>query len=214
MKRPSDDDIRKFLESRTPEQKHEMVQTVMADDEFNELLDEQFKLLTDSYRDNPENEEMLTIHLFGRPTPKDKLTRIMMLIPQGWPKERKKEEVQRAVGAKLALDNPDFNLVAGMATSEAWAVKSDKDEELPELPPSEHPDRIEVVVAAGMTIDGRTNWANWEIVRGKKGAKLKPEMYRPYIFGQDQSNENYMLQNIFTGYAEARRGKFFGEGEE
>ncbi len=87
-------------------------------------------------------------------------------------------EERQAEMAKLGevCANKGYEVMAVYITSEAWQAKATEAEVAEGVSPSQHPDRVEVLMTSGLTLDDRVNFVSDEI----KGKTLKPGMYAPY----------------------------------
>ena len=67
----------------------------------------------------------------------------------------------------------EIGAVAAMFITEAWMAKYDKDHTRGiNDPPSENPNRIEIVIAIAIDNDGHQESATWQIVRDKPGGSI------------------------------------------
>lgn len=86
-------------------------------------------------------------------------------LPVGWGGGAEKEAVFAAVRHTLRT----VGAKAYVFISEAWVSKAPKDGPLPDLPPSEDPNRSEILMVEGNDTSGNAVWISAEITRNSDG---------------------------------------------
>ena len=139
-----------------------LVRTLMSDKRFNKILDE----IEEKERRDIEGEERVFPYVLiyfreKNDTPDVNLrTAVMAIQPE---LIEKKYEVMGQIG-RTAYEN-EFDILAAFMMSEAWASEDSNHEG----PPSEDPNRIEVIIIHGMAIDRRVNMRGIRVTRDDQG---------------------------------------------
>lgn len=173
----------------------------LPDEEFNGEL----KKLTEYWRDTFTKEGIKDQipYVFAFDWKHDKPERgqtVVALAVEEFNDQNEKRKILLGVGGKLAEDN--FSPAMAFLMSEAW-MKSN----IPQgTQPSDYPDKEEVLVFIGQTIDGRMNSSHMHISKDATGKRVLSE---PTIIpsGGEQGFGGDLLDYLFAGYALVSKGK-------
>lgn len=196
------DKAQDYLSKLTPAEKHDLVQMAITDEEFNDLFKREAEHTKEYFL--KEGEIITSVHAIARATPKDKFQLTYIAVPGGFPVDTPEEHdnAQRALGNMIAED-AKFNLVALMASSEAWGLKQKAGEPEYHGDFGKHPDRFEALFLMAATIDGRRATVRWTIKRDAAGKviELIDDVFEPYVFDGKPTQSHPMLRRIFEGYS-------------
>lgn len=186
----------------------EVARKIIPDNEFNtqlrELMNSQLK-----YAMKPEvNGFMPEIHVFGiikNETGKRKHGQFLILNENF---NDKKYEIIHAMGKDFAGMNNTFPPCMLFMVSEAWVASYEsKDEQAIKdgtfIRPANRPDKKEVLVVAGLTVDGRSNMAIAEIIRnpnGKLTGLINTSYTADYVNDDKKDGKNNLLEEFLRGY--------------
>jgi hypothetical protein len=175
----------------------------ISDEELNGLMEHEFEYITEHFRES-DDQLYLMIDAISRGTFDGPLEHTLIMIPEGWPQDDTKGDVQLGLGVKLFEDlHPKKQqLVALVQMTEAWVSIVPEGQKRPDVPPSEDPNRKEIVLCMVESMEGRQARAHWMIERTKAGKrKIKPMEYHPYTEGQKlRQMDNYAFQRIWHAY--------------
>lgn len=151
-------------------------------------------------------EEEFPPHIFARYVNSDGEYEMSIMVTPGFEDGDQKSKIMIAMGVEAAKS--DSFLAAVYLVTGAWMSRQISGEEKPDVQPSEDPNRAEVVVVAGITIDSRQNWAT--ILVERDAAKLMAPgtvVSNPYIGDEADSIDNALLTKFMMGYCLGVLGK-------
>ena len=100
-----------------------------------------------------------------------------------------------ATGLRIGMEG-HIALLA-VLTTEAWMVRCEG--EPPDVPPREHPDKVEVAMVMAMTVDNRCRALMGEIHRGDGVASV--EDIEPPVEGGEEMFQSNLVRAFWRGYA-------------
>lgn len=177
---------------------------LLSDADFNGLLWDTLDLIRDSLA----KEEALEDHIlvfYSRPD--GSYDQIGITTP-GWD-----GEVLATMGV-MAAEHTDDPLAAAFLVTEAWMTPS-SDEGVSDVPAEENPEREEVILISGMTLDLRQNRTILRFER--RHGRLHPGevMSEPFIDdGLDEIQNNILLLFLHAYGAEMLRRKGYDESDD
>jgi hypothetical protein len=169
---------------------------LISDAEFNHLLMNALEW-AGQYM---EGEESISPHLMAFYAPGEGDYIMSVFVTPGFEDDESKVMTMAAMGVKAA--EGDDPLAAVFLITEAWMSTRPEGEGLPDVPPSEDPERVEVIIISGSTIDQRQNQAVVRMER-REGLMYAGEvMSAPFIDDGKDTLQNYMLMRFWRSYAE------------
>jgi hypothetical protein len=126
---------------------------------------------------------------------------IVMLVNPNFDNPDEKFKIFKSIGAMFA--EKKMNLVAVYQVCEAWVSQQEKKEDGSFMRPSEDPNKMEAIIIAGMTVDGRTNMATVPFQRVTKDKVIftKSTQYIDYNEAdKGHQLESNLLAEVFKGY--------------
>lgn len=144
------------------------------------------------------------IILLDRDEGKDERGVAMVAMADMPPTHDGRAEMMACVGAHFAQQK--MRPVAILLITEAWASKCDKNGKMPSCLPSDNPDRKEVLMLSGATIDGRQNTLMLPITRDVDNVILLGEADISYLAGAPSKEQearpfNFLAAAFFQGFA-------------
>lgn len=176
---------------------YKLGQKVITDKEFNDGLAEKILELKEIVANKPSGIVPAIFVISGMKEHRKNLVLMMPDMPMG----EDKYAAMRMLGEKLV--EQDEKPIAIFMVSEAWMKSCGKDEEFDKTRAvSSYSDKKEIACVAGLTLDGRSNFAMLEMVRDKnnKIIELGKETVQNYKYGEQQ-NKNNLLEEIYKGFA-------------
>jgi hypothetical protein len=169
--------------------------SLISDGDFNRLLMDILDW-TGKYMDG---EEAINPHLLAFYALPDRNYDLNVLVTSGFVDGEAKETMM-TMGAKAA--EGDHPLAAAFLITEAWMSQREAEDHLPEVPPSEDPERIEIVIISGSTIDQRQNQVIVKTERRDGLMYVGEVISAPYIDDDEDQIQNRMLMQFWRAYAE------------
>lgn len=207
------DTAKDFLKNLTPQEKHDLAQHAVTDDELNGFIESQAKYLLQQYRDDPKHEQLMMIEMIARPMPAKPFSKTLMVIADGWPEDTDtKTQVQLGLGVKYAEDDKKANLVALTFLGEGYQIEEDKRKASGKDWIKDIPGRKEIAFIHATTIDGRSCYRSWELLRDEKNLVREVVQLadQPYKFPPEKGTgyQMYAFQRILAGYSMVRKKQF------
>lgn len=127
-------------------------------------------------------------------------------IPEGT-FEKRQINIEDAIGSDdrfEQLEQLGYSMVSklhvvpflAVLVSEAWAVKQDKDQGVPQGRPSQHPNRYEIFMASSLTLDGRAAAVSYGLTRDEDNNFVLGEREINLRFGDEDAGG---MQNNLVG---------------
>lgn len=186
---------------------------IVPDDTLNKIFEESKDWATRYMKKEGELSMMITLHGFHALSPsKDKV--LMPALFADWPPpdfdgKNGKMVAMLGLGAKFAEEFPTHLAMCAVHMSEVWMAqhKPGDPEEDKFVAPSQRSNRVEGLIIHASTIDGRTAFATFEIVRYKNGKfkGLEPLINNPYNAEDEPTTEDYLTRYVFRGFLDARQ---------
>lgn len=191
----------------------DMENVMLSDADFNENLYEHAKFLRDT--STSEVSPIMFIHLMCISHSHDDLKfgdKIIAaaIVGTDFNEEEEKKAVMFGLGKQIWKEHGKKVVpLAIYLGSEAWLSEQKERDVKKEgwIKPSKDPNRVEVMIMAGMTTERRTNFAVWKI--DHKGGKViidkQPYHIAPYdpIENKSATAEAYILEHFYKGYGMA-----------
>ncbi len=169
---------------------------LISDAEFNHLLMSALEW-AGQYMDG---EEFISPHLMAFYAQADGNYGLSVFVTPGFEDDESKASTMVTMGVKAA--EGDTPLAAAFLVAEAWMSTRPEGEGLPDVPPSEDPERVEVVIISGSTIDQRQNQAVVRTERREGLMHAGEVISAPFIDDGEDTLQNYMLMRFWRSYAE------------
>lgn len=190
-----------------------MTQDMMSDDQFNELLYEQVELHRKYFVEKPSESFMPQMDIWLKERFEGEPERVLVAIANMGDERFK---MMHMLGAKFydEYGTKGKHPVALFFTSEAWTrgIKPGEDPETA-VRPSQSPDRQEVLITAGLTIDQRTNMAMISMERDKdNNIVLGGASVTPWKEGSASKIDAALPRSFYEGYARALFTKMSEKG--
>ncbi len=114
---------------------------------------------------------------------------------------RERAATMQHIAAELAAEKKLGELQQVLLVSEGWASVPD-DGKIPEIPPSEDPQRMEILLIAMMDLEkGETQILLFEMLRDEKGKLTNLPSVAQEMKGTE--TRAYLLEEVVSGYKEA-----------
>lgn len=176
----------------------------LSDEDFNLELDKLIKQEQTYLDEHPTDGVMPKLFAImskdGKPGGELERAIVMMVNPD-FEDTDKKWETFRAMGFKFAEEN--HNVIAIYQCTEAWVSQQEKKEDGSFQRPSEDPNRMEAIILAGLTVDGRSNLATIPFERVTKDKIIFTKTAQVFKYdekAEDQQFQNNLLGEFFKGY--------------
>jgi hypothetical protein len=184
------------------EQKHNMAQGLITDEEFDQELKKFFERDVESYEapeDMNEPSQMQKVLALGMKEKEDRpLYYIAIHSGPEWDDDDTKHKAMQGLGVKLYEDK--FKPVVMFHASDVWVSKQSSEERASGLRPKDDPNHEDAILMCGMTLDGRTNMA---IAMVKEGKLQAPQFHFLKDKKEGDQFEDFILRSIYRGYATA-----------
>lgn len=205
------------LAEKALEKAKEVVGKIVPDKMFNDSLVSIGKSV-ESLFDAPTDSLTPMLHIFSVPSKGQTVTEVVekpeliqtVVMMAGFGDN--KREMLRFLGAKMAENKEFGSPMALFLITEAWVAmetpkerKENKDK--PFIPPSERPDRNEVVMISGCTLDMRFNMMTYMIRRVGKNIMLGEKKVMDYVASSKNTFESPLMQEFFWGWMMAKDGQ-------
>ncbi len=182
---------------------------VYATELFNERLHTHHEIERKGFLAKPEEQRIPKLVVIVQKVKEDKTTEeevIICAFGGGFEDTDSKYKVMMGLGAKIAEQNIKFPLLVFLQ-SEAWvSIPKQTQEQVKNgdyIQPSKDPNRTEAIITAGMTIDGRTNFAMSTIIpKTEKARFLSEPNYMDYKVGaKGIESHSDLLKQFWLGYS-------------
>jgi len=190
--------ISDVLFSRGDDLKDDVRQTgrqLISDGDFNRLLMDILDW-TGRYMDG---EEAISPHLLAFYALPDGRYDVNVLVSPGFV-DGEAKETMAVMGVKAAEE--DGPLAAVFLVTEAWMSQREARAGGPVVPPSQDPERVEIVIISGSTIDQRQNQVIVKTERENGRMHAGEVISAPYIDDDEDELQNRMLAHFWRSYAE------------
>lgn len=187
------------------QQKHNMAQALITDEDFDQELKKFFERDVEGYEapeDMNEPSQMQKVLALGMPEKGERpLYYIAIHSGPEWEDDKIKHRAMEGLG--MQLHEHKFKPVVMFHASDVW-VSRKYEEHKKGLMPRNDPDHEDAILMCGMTLDGRTNMA----IAFVKDGKLEAPQFN-YFKDQKDGNrsEDFILRSIYRGYAMATMGE-------
>ena len=168
---------------------------LISDGDFNRLLMDILDW-TGRYMDG---EEAISPHLLAFYALPDGRYDVNVLVSPGFV-DGEAKETMAVMGVKAA--EGDEPLAAVFLVTEAWMSQREARAGEPVVPPSQDPERVEIVIISGSTIDQRQNQVIVRTEREEGRMHAGEVISAPYIDDGEDELENRILAHFWRSYAE------------
>jgi len=183
------------------EMKNKLAEWMLPTEEFNKEFETHVGLVTKSVEEGDIKEYAPRVILVcgGDEGPQERKV-VLVVLGDGMPRTNAEKQ---AVFAKLGLAAAanDLKVLMAIFQSEAWTLKLDKDEvkDVKNLPtPSEHPERVEVIVNVARSIDDREALATIPITGRKEDGTLI--LGEPDVQGFDEDDKKQVQDSLLSAF--------------
>ena len=167
---------------------------LISDADFNRLLMDALSWATEYM----EGEEALAPHILAFYAQDDGTHNLVALVTKGWKDYYSKKQAIVEMGFMAA--EYENVLAAAFIVTEAWMTQSTSGE-LPAVLPSDDPERVEVVVISGATLDKRQNQAIVQVERRNGRLRAGEVTSIPFIDDGGDQIRNSLLAIFLTSYS-------------
>ena len=168
---------------------------LMSDGDFNRLLMNALAWASEYMAGEAEFRPHV-LAFYRRPAGSHSLT---VLMTPGWTDPESKDLLMTGMGRAAA--ESEEPLAAVFLVTEAWMTQRAEAEGLPDVPPSEDPERVEVVIVSGSTLDMRQNQAIIHIKRQEGLMAAGEVLSAPFIDDGRDEFQNWLLMQFLGAYA-------------
>lgn len=199
----------KDIEAVAEFQQSELTQSMVSDHRFHETFDTTVEAVKRNVLKDNGLVMMFLVH--ARDVDRNDEWAFMPLVFPEWPPPDfvDKHEVMERVGRRFKREFPDFHVRMLFHVSEAWMSHHANDDyrsHTADFPaPSEDPNRVEIVVVYGTTLDQRRSQAVFEMLRDEHGnvVRLEPAgelRYDPKTPENIDKVKDFLADAFIAGY--------------
>jgi len=195
--------------------KHALAQAVITDERFNNLLEEEKEIILKMLIKKPAKgwHPQLVVVQKGKDKEDERLL-IVIGVDIDFSYHKTKARIFFQIGQRVAKEG--FRPEAIFFSSEAW-VKATSKEEYQKVASGDknvrdYPDKEEVIIIAGTTVDNRNNLASIEVKRSTKEGNIFPgrvmvQKYNP----KDNERGNVAISNLARYFYQGFASVFFAK---
>lgn len=208
-------------------QRSEESQSRLSDTEFKRLFDEALEQASNAFVNDSKHQIGNVFLLYSRPydsTGDDPDSwQVNHVSFAEWPPAQGKQRAMINIGMNFAKEHPDRMLLQIIHISEAWGAQYHEEDTNPDDPvmlrenipsPSQRDDKVEIIIAAALSMDHRLAVQTKEIVRDKSGSFVELRdhhfagislAYNPKKMEWPPKVQMPLSDAVFWGYFEQRK---------